>query len=175
MSLRVHVNVFIQAKNPRYGFDFCPAFWDWLDQQSASGRVASIEKVLDELKAGADELTTWATARSSRLPRANTAVLGSLRTVSLWATAARDDPAAVSTFFQVADYHLVAHAHAHALTVVTHEVPDNAVKRIKIPNACIALGLKCMTPYEMLRAAVRRCSPVAEGPVQTGLPRCATP
>ena len=23
-------NVFIQAKNLHYGFDFCPAFWDWL-------------------------------------------------------------------------------------------------------------------------------------------------
>ena len=22
-------NLFIQAKNHRYGFDFCPAFWDW--------------------------------------------------------------------------------------------------------------------------------------------------
>jgi len=25
------------------------------------------------------------------------------------------------------------------------------VKKIKIPNACIALGIKCMSPYEMLR------------------------
>jgi hypothetical protein len=23
-------NVFIQAKNLHYGFDFCPGFWDWL-------------------------------------------------------------------------------------------------------------------------------------------------
>ena len=23
-------NVFIQAKNLYYGFDFCPAFWEWL-------------------------------------------------------------------------------------------------------------------------------------------------
>ena len=27
-------NVFIQAKNLHYGFDFCPAFWDWLIQQN---------------------------------------------------------------------------------------------------------------------------------------------
>jgi hypothetical protein len=25
-------NVFIQAKNLHYGFDFCPAFWAWLLQ-----------------------------------------------------------------------------------------------------------------------------------------------
>jgi hypothetical protein len=56
-----------------------------------------------------------------------------------------------STFLQVADYYLVAHALAHGHTVVTHEVPAPSRKRIKIPNACIDLGVKCMTPYEMLR------------------------
>jgi hypothetical protein len=35
--------------------------------------------------------------------------------------------------------------------VVTHEVPANTAKRIKIPNVCIGLGLRFMTPYEMLR------------------------
>jgi hypothetical protein len=77
--------------------------------------------------------------------------IGSLQTVSEWATSDRYDPAAVSTFLQTADYYLVAHAHARGLTVVTHEVADNAVKRIKIPNVCISLGVKCMNPYEMLR------------------------
>jgi hypothetical protein len=36
--------------------------------------------------------------------------------------------------------------------VVTHEVPSPSIKRIKIPNVCIGLTVKCMTPYEMLRA-----------------------
>jgi hypothetical protein len=35
--------------------------------------------------------------------------------------------------------------------VVTHEVPANSSKRIKIPNACIGLNVRFMTPYEMLR------------------------
>ena len=46
---------------------------------------------------------------------------------------------------------LVAHALAHGHTVVTHELPSPSIKKIKIPNACIGLGVKCMTPYEMLR------------------------
>ncbi len=49
-------------------------------------------------------------------------------------------------------YYLVAHAHAHGHVVVTHEVVVHSTKKIKIPNACIGLGVKCMTPYEMLRA-----------------------
>jgi hypothetical protein len=57
----------------------------------------------------------------------------------------------VSTFLQVADYYLVVHALAHGYTVVTHEVPSPSSKKVKIPNACIGVGVKCMTPYEMLR------------------------
>ena len=57
----------------------------------------------------------------------------------------------MNTFLQVADYYLVAHALAHKHTVVTHEVATDSVRKIKIPNACIGLDIKCMTPYEMLR------------------------
>ncbi len=56
-------NVFIQAKNLHYGFDFCPAFWDWMIEQNGAGKVASIEKVGDELQAIADDLSTWAAVR----------------------------------------------------------------------------------------------------------------
>lgn len=74
-----------------------------------------------------------------------------LGAVSVWATTQGFEPAAVNTFLQVADYYLVAHALAHGYTVVTHEVAALSKKRIKIPNACIGVGVKCMTPFEMLR------------------------
>lgn len=61
------------------------------------------------------------------------------------------EPAAINTFLQVADFYLVAHALAGGHIVVTHEVAANSVKRIKIPNVCAGLGLRFMTPYEMLR------------------------
>jgi len=51
----------------------------------------------------------------------------------------------------VADYYLIAQAHAAGQIVVTHEVPSASKRRIKIPDACIGLGIKFMTPYEMLR------------------------
>lgn len=53
MAYLLDSDVFIQAKNLHYGFDFCPAFWDWIDQQAAAGEVLSIEKVKDELVGGA--------------------------------------------------------------------------------------------------------------------------
>ena len=151
MKYLLDANIFIQAKNLQYGFDFCPAFWDWLEVKNDAGEVGSIEKVLDELKAGADELSDWAAARADFFGRPDQSVVGSLQEVSRWAMTSRYEPAAVSTFLQGADYYLVAQAHASGNIAVTHEVPADSLKKIKIPNACIELGVKFMSPYEMLR------------------------
>ena len=145
-------NVFIQAKNLHYGFDFCPAFWEWLVVQNDKGMVASIEKVADELHAADDELAEWAAVRGDDFFLSpNDAVLPALAVVSNWASGSGYQPSAVTTFQQVADYWLIAHALAHKCIVVTHEVPANTARKVKIPNACIGLGVRCMNPYEMLR------------------------
>jgi hypothetical protein len=152
MTYLLDANVFIQAKNLHYGLDFCPAFWDWLIVHNTAGQVFSIEKVEDELKAGGDELANWASDRGSGFfVKPDTAMLPALGTVSTWATGQRYEPAAVNTFLQIADYYLVAHALTHRCTVVTHEKASPSTKIIKIPDACIGLGIKCMTPFEMLR------------------------
>mgnify|MGYP006147058027 CR=1 FL=1 len=116
MAYLIDANVFIQAKNLHYGFDFCLAFWDWLMEGNAAGRVFSIDKVGDELAAGADELATWSADRGEGffLPP-DDPVFPALTRVSTWATTQGYDPAAVNTFLQVADYWLVAHALAQPL------------------------------------------------------------
>ena len=45
----------------------------------------------------------------------------------------------------------MAQAHAGKHTVVTHEIPSVSTRKIQIPDACIGLDVKCMTPYDMLR------------------------
>ena len=113
MAYLLDSNVFIQAKNLHYGFDFCPAFWDWVENSNADGRVFSIEKVADELLGGADELTTWAQQRGDEFfLKPDAAIVPSLQATSQWAAGQGYDPAAVNTFLQVADYYLLAHAHA---------------------------------------------------------------
>lgn len=152
MSYLLDANVFIQAKNLHYGLDFCPAFWEWIIEKSQSGDVRSIDKVADEIAAGGDELSEWSKNNSPTLYHTtDAAVAAQFARVSQWATSQQFEPAAINTFLQVADYYLVAHALAGGHVVVTHEVAANTPKRIKIPNACIGLGLHFMTPYEMLR------------------------
>lgn len=152
MAYLLDANVFIEAKRRHYGFDFCPAFWDWLDRQHAAGKVFSIEKVGDELLSGNDDLSNWARQRGPAffLPP-DARMLPSLAVVAKWVQGQQYRPGAVGAFLEDADYYLVAHAHAHRHVVVTHEVPSDGVRQVKIPNVAIGLKLKCMTPYEMLR------------------------
>ena len=157
MAYLLDTNVFIQAKNLQYGFDFCPAFWDWLDRMHAQGEVLSIRQVGEELGAGEDDLAEWAAARGDAFFRPpDNQVLAVAPRVSAWATGQGYEPVAVNTFLQIADYWLVAYALAHGHTVITHEVPANSSKKIKIPNACVGLEVRFMTPYQMLRVEKAR-------------------
>lgn len=152
MPYLIDSDVFIQAKNLHYGFDICPAFWDWLDVQHQAGNVFSIQKVGDELAAGGDDLSQWAAQRPEFFLKPDAPVVASLQQVSAWASGGQFLPTAVTTFLQVADYYLVSQALAHGHVVVTHERVDSAVKRIKIPNVCLGMGISCLNPFEMLRA-----------------------
>ncbi|MGL6215304.1 DUF4411 family protein [Billgrantia desiderata] len=152
MTYLLDANVFIQAKNLHYGLDFCPAFWKWLVDNNAADRVFSIDKVADEIAAGADELTDWMREHGNGLfVKTDASVAEQFGTVATWATGQQYEPTAINTFLQVADFYLIAHALANNHMIVTHEVPANSTKRIKIPNACIGLGVQFVTPYEMLR------------------------
>ena len=153
MAYLLDSDVLIQAKNRHYGFDFCPAFWDWLVAANGGGRVFSIEKVGDELLAGNDKLAVWAGERGPGFfLKPDSAMLPALGRLSVWATGQRYTQGAVSDFMGKADYYLVAHALAHGHTVVTNEVPSNSPKKIKIPEPCIALGVKAVSPFAMLRS-----------------------
>lgn len=152
MTYLLDANVFIQAKNLHYGLDFCPAFWDWLINSNAAGHVFSIDKIADEITAGADELVDWMTDHGSGLFRkTDSHIATQFGVVSTWVMSQNYEAAAINTFLQVADFYLIVHALAGNHVVVTHEVPSNSIKRIKIPNVCIGLNLRFMTPYEMLR------------------------
>jgi hypothetical protein len=152
MGYLLDSNVFIQAKNLHYGFDFCPGFWDWIDVKNGEGTVYSVEKVANELIDGGDDLADWAAARGADLfLPPDEPLLDALARVASWVTGHGYEPAAVNTFFQVADYYLIAHGLAHKHIVVTHEVPSGSTRKVKIPDVCIGVGVPCMSTFEMLR------------------------
>lgn len=154
-------DVFIQAKNLHYGFDFCPAFWSWIEEGYRRGTVFSIEQVMSELAVGNDDLSNWISAHPTLFLKPDAPVVNSLRIATLWANtevgSGRYEQTAANTFFQAADLYLVAHAHAHNCIVVTHEQPaPSSKKRIKIPDACTGLSIRSMSPFQMLKAEKAR-------------------
>ena len=152
MAYLLDADVLIGAKNLHYGFDFCPAFWDWIVRSHAAGAVLSVARVGDEIRDRQDELSQWARHNLKRFFMPPSAAdSGSLGSVSAWVTQQNYDPARISAFFQKADYFLVGQALGGGHTVVTHEVAAPKAKKIKIPDICKALGVKCVTPFSMLR------------------------
>lgn len=152
MAYLLDTNCFINAKNREYGFDFCPAYWDWILREHVAGNVFSIERVRDELLVGNDDLSTWtANLPGTFFQSPDADVLPSLTVLSSWASGGGFDPAAVTNFLNVADFFLVGQALAFGHTIVTHEVISASIKKIKIPNACVQFGVRYINPYQMLR------------------------
>jgi hypothetical protein len=144
----------IQAHQKHYGFDFAPAFWDWLDREYEHGTIASVRKVLDELT-GQDALAVWAKKREFMFCEPDAVTQRSLRDLSDWSEQSYPR-ALVDEFSRVADHQLVAYAHAHRYVVVTHEQPSEKkqkkYRKIQIPDACQAFGVHWLDPFSMLRA-----------------------
>lgn len=152
MAYLLDANAFIQAKNTFYGFDFCPAYWDWLIAGNRDGRVFSIEKVRDELQGHDDHLAEWALARGSGFFLAtDTAVLDAFTVITDWLRSPRYRQSAISDFLQETDFTLVAHALAHGHVVVTQEVPSNGQRQVKIPDVCVGVGVRTTNLFGMLR------------------------
>jgi hypothetical protein len=153
MAYLIDTDIFIAAKNLHYGMDFCPAFWEWLVRANESGKLMSIEAVYDDLAAVGDELAEWAKARDDAFFAAPIERdLAALERVTQWINDHQVyKSAAKQTFLSCSDYFVVSQALAGGHTVVTHEKPENSVHRIKIPSVCVALNVKYMTCWQMLR------------------------
>lgn len=158
MGYLLDANVFMSAKRLHYGLDFCPAFWDWLIVMHQSAKLFSVEKVADEIAAVEDELSEWTAALDDGFFLAPTErTLPALGQVNQWVRqhthpdGTRYTPAALNQFAQSADFYLIAQAHEGGHTLVTHEVPRNTPSKVQIPNVCLGLRVKCVTPFAMLR------------------------
>lgn len=143
------------AKNHYYAFDIAPGFWAWLDRAHQESIVCSVEAVGAELRDGTDELSRWARDNPDFFRPIDQATADEFAPLSAWAASGRFTPEAQSRFTgDHADYLLVAYARAHAFTVVTQELASpQATTKIKIPDACAAMGVVSIGTFEMLRQA----------------------
>lgn len=162
MAYLLDTNVFIAAKNNYYGFDFCPAFWDWLNMATEEGVVRSVERVYDELIERGDDLSDWARDRRGLFLALGADDVAGVAAVNRWARDSSQYTAgAKADFASKADSFLVAQAMGGGHTVVTHETIRDSKATVKVPNAAAAHGVPFCTPFHMLR--VERARFVLEG------------
>lgn len=156
----VDSNILIESKRIDYGFDICPGFWELLEKGFAGGLIISHNKVYRELKEGRDDLWDWV----SHLPRAcfpkeSNDEFVVYRRLCDWVRGGDFKQSAIDRFCEsdYADPWICAKAKVEGLTLVTQEVSEpNSRKDVKLPDACISIGVPYCNKYEMLRALKAR-------------------
>jgi hypothetical protein len=152
-------NVFIQAKNLYYRFDFCEGFWSWIEDAHTGGCAYSILKVKDELMAGSkgDPAKAWA----SNLPGAffladvsNAECMKVYGEVINWAQSVKqykDNAKEKFASFGNADAFLIAAAKCYGFEIVTQEksAPDSQ-SHIYLPDAAKAMKVQTHFIYDFL-------------------------
>ena len=155
MAYLFDTNIFVESKK-NMPMDVWPTFWTKMVELINSGQVFSIDKVKEEIEHGGDELTDWIRDHAPRgffLPMDNATLL-KYSEIQNWSQSSQIGftQAALSGFAQVADAYLVSTAAAKKMTLVTFEKSNPfSKKRVKIPDACDAVGVKCCDLNTALR------------------------
>ena len=106
----------------------------------------------DELERGNDELKEWAKERGNTFfLKADDAIVQSFRILGDWVTDQGYSQQTCADFLRGADGWLIAHAQVFGCTAVTHERSLQSRSKIKIPDVCSGLKVRCVSPYDMLR------------------------
>lgn len=150
-------NIFIQAHRFHYPFDVFPAFWDWLEKENKNETLCSLDGVLEEIKAGDDELAEWVKSLDSdrwflkSTDEATQQCYAEMANVIMSNT--QHQPYAKEDFLSKADLWLIAKAKIIDASVVTQEksAPDSK-KKIFIPDVCETFGVSYTNTIDLMRA-----------------------
>lgn len=145
-------NVFIVAWNNYYSPDFCEGYFTSIERLGEEGRLAIPQKVYEEIKRQSDALYEW--IHKSQIPVCpiTEGVQKSLRKLY------QKDPkhrrlADTSKNRSMADPWVIAHAMEEDAVVVTkeEEIVTPGSTKVKIPNVCRAMGVRCIHDFEFIR------------------------
>ena len=152
MQYIIDSNIFIQAKNRDYPFDFFPGIWNWFDRQISSREFLLLKPVYDELISGNDSLAEWVTQHRSYVTDLNEGCYRQIGIIVEHVRTTYPDPKYWPGFLDVADAKLIAYATANQSVIVTNELAKIGCKKPKIPAVSAAVGVKCLSLLELFQA-----------------------
>lgn len=154
MAYLFDANILIRSKNDM-PIDIWPTFWNKIKWLIETGNIYTSVKVKEEIDRGDDELTEWlkSNAPESFYIPLDVEIMTKYAETINWARGRNwFQPQAINDFANVADAYLVATASVRDMVLVTYETPDvNCKRRVKIPDACIALGVRYCDFNSVLR------------------------
>lgn len=148
-------NIFVEAHRRYYAMDLCPGFWESVLHFTESGRIVSIDRVLQELRRQDDALTEWTKTTPDQLFRTTgiQEIADVYRELMDWVwQETRFRMQAKTDFAMAADGWVAAYAKVHGRVVVTHERRSpQAKRRVPLPDLCDRFQIHCKDTFEMLR------------------------
>lgn len=147
-------NIFIQSEH-YIPMDVFPTYWGEVGKLLESGTAVLHQTVLDELKRHKDPLVAWLGGLANvKALAAGPGTLDKYLQVCSWARGQSYTKQALREFETEtrADAWLCAEAWASDMTLVTFETHSNSPNKVKIPDVCSGLGIKCMNGFDFMRA-----------------------
>lgn len=144
-------NVLIQAWQKYYSPKLSPSYWELLDRLGAEGKLYLPQIVGDEISRTEDQLSKWLTNSRIEIRPPDEKVTQSLTAVFA------ANPLHVHLVDNIrqrslADPWLIAHAIRDNACVVTKEerIIDTKSTRIRIPNVCDNMQVRCINDFTLL-------------------------
>lgn len=154
MVYLLDTNIFVESRK-NLPMDVWTTFWSKLSELAMNGQVVSSIKVKEEISEGYDELLDWLTSHvpdNFFLP-VDGAAIHVYSSLQNWAAGGEYTDTAIEEFARKADAYIIATALSNGMTVVTFEKSEPQRRnRVKIPDACLAVGAECCDLNAMLRA-----------------------
>jgi uncharacterized membrane-anchored protein YjiN (DUF445 family) len=163
MSTVAHIycldaNVLIQSWQKYYAPEICSDYWDILNELGKQARVFIPEEVKNEIvvtddpERSEDDLSKW--LKRSTIPIRKPTE----KVIACWKKILQADPSHKFLVDNIkgrslADPWVISHAMDMNATVVTKENVESAMnsKRIRIPNVCKKMGVRCIDDFEFIK------------------------
>ncbi len=144
-------NVLIQAWHKYYSPKFCPDYWGVLNELGTHKRIFIPEMVRDEITRTEDDLSEWLKKSDIPVHKFDEQVIACWQNI-LKTNALHKQLVDNIKGRSLADPWVIAHAMKTNATVVTKENKETALnsKRIKIPNVCENMSIRCINDFEFI-------------------------
>jgi hypothetical protein len=150
----IDTGVLIQSRHRYHPRERVPKFWSWIDEELDAGRLRMPKVVYGEVIKGKDWLVQWTKDRQNRglCVAPDRAVHQQYTRVADHVELNYRDGHQKDRSLHGADLWVIAHALASQDAVVVSE-EDKAKpgdNRVKVPNVCRELNVKCYDTFKML-------------------------